>query len=100
MNRPNPAQDARNASGTPHTMPDSVPPARNPSQAVPAASRADDTSTLDALAVALAALVALGMIGRGDAGLAVLWVLLAGAACLVLAAGWEPGCDPDLEGDE
>ena len=98
MNRPNPAQDARNASGTPHTTPDSVPPAGNPSHAVPVSARA--ASNLDALATVLAALVALGMIGRGDAGLAVLWVLLAGAACLVLAAGWEPGCDPDLGDDE
>ena len=98
MNRPNPAQDARNASGTPHTTPDSVPPASDPATTVPVSARA--ASNLDALATATAALLALGMIGRGDAGLAVLWVLLAGSACLVLAAGWEPGCGADLEGDE
>ena len=98
MNRARTAHDARRAPLASRTAADVVPPASDPATTVPVSARA--ASNLDALATVLAALVALGMIGRGDAGLAVLWVLLAGAACLVLAAGWEPGCDPDLEGDE
>ena len=98
MNRARTAHDARRAPLASRTAADAVPPTSNPSSAVPTPVHAN--STLDALALATAALVALGMIGRGDAALAVLWVLLAGAACLVLAAGWEPGGDPDLGDDD
>ena len=79
MNRAKRPQTPLHAPEACHTTRNPVPPARHHSSAASAPVRAN--FTLDALVLATAALVALGMIGQGDAGMAVLWVLL---------AGWKP----------